>query len=31
MSVEADKRGVNYSRVLQDALSGLIGMRGAKG
>lgn len=31
MSVEADKRGVNYSRALQDALSSLIGMRGAKG
>ena len=31
MSVEADKRGVNYSRVLQEALSGLIGMKGAKG
>lgn len=31
MSVEADKRGVNYSRVLQEALANLIGMRGAKG
>ena len=31
MSVEADKIGVNYSRILQDALSNLLGMRGAKG
>ena len=31
MSVEADKRGVNYSRVLQEALANLIGMRGIKG
>ena len=30
MSVEADKRGVNYSRILQEALSNLLGMRGAK-
>lgn len=26
MSVEADKRGVNYSRILQDALSNLLGV-----
>lgn len=30
MSVEADKRGVNYSRILQEALSNLLGMHGAK-
>lgn len=30
MSVEADKRGVNYSRILQEALSNLFGMHGAK-
>lgn len=29
MSVEADKKGVNYSRVLQDALTKLLGVRGA--
>lgn len=30
MSVEADKVGINYSRVLQDAILGLIG-KSAKG
>ena len=27
MSVEADKAGVNYSRVLQDALAGILGVK----
>ena len=27
MSVEADKPGVNYSRVLQDALAGILGVK----
>ncbi len=30
MSVEADRRGVNYSRILQEALTNLLGMSGAK-
>ena len=29
MSVEADKIGVNYSRVLQDALTGILGIKKA--
>ena len=30
MSVEADKKGVNYSRILQEALANLLGVRGAQ-
>ena len=26
MSVEADKAGINYSRVLQDAISNILGV-----
>lgn len=31
MSVEADKKGINYSRVLQDAIAQIIGGHPAKG
>ena len=31
MSVEADKKGINYSRVLQDAIAQIIGVHPAKG
>ena len=31
MSVEADKKGINYSRVLQDAIAQILGGRPAKG
>ena len=31
MSVEADKKGINYSRVLQDAIAQIIGAHPAKG
>lgn len=31
MSVEADKKGINYSRVLQDAITQILGGRPAKG
>lgn len=29
MSVEADKKGINYSRVLQEAIAELLGMKKA--
>lgn len=31
MSVEADKAGVNYSRLLQDAITGFLGLSKTRG
>lgn len=30
MSVEADKKGINYSRVLQDAIANILGVKPGK-